>query len=476
MYTYLTDLILEINISILKKQLFFVPLIKHNVLQAFSYLLSHLNTKAMKTQISYSKKIIYAFFFLCVTTLIAQENKEINGSISDSKTAKKLALVSIQVENSNIGTVSNLEGEFILKIPDTYANNNVIISLIGYDDQIIPIADLSKAINKIALVPSSINLSEVQITSFKNAEDLVRAVFDKKQENYSNERTIMTSFYRETIKKRKKNVSLSEAVVSLYKQPYGKSQRDFMKLLRSRKSTDYTKLDTIALKLQGGPYNTLYIDVMKYPEYIFVPESLNNYDFSFGRPTEINGDGVYTVNFKQKDFISDPLYYGTLYISSSSFALVRAQYNLNVSDKVEASKLFVRKKPADVNVQPEVINYQVDYRNKGNKWYYGYGKASLTFRVKKRRKLFSSIYNLTCEMAVTDWKESSSQEEWSKAGNIRKSIILTDEASGFSDPEFWGDYNVIEPEKSIESAIRKIKKKLDKISESSGKATYGSRP
>ena len=427
----------------------------------------------MKTNIKATAKHIFLCLLItCITSsLIAQENlKEIKGLIIDANTSKKLALVSVQIENSNIGTVSNAEGEFTLKVPSAYLNNNISIALLGYVNQSIAIKDLDEATNKIRLQPSSINLSEVQITAFDNAESLVRQIFEKKQDNYSNERAIMTSFYRETIKKRNKNVSLSEAVVNLYKQPYSRSQRDFMKLLKSRKSTDYSKLDTIALKLQGGPYNTLYIDVMKYPEYIFTPSTLSNYDFVFDQPTDVNGNGVYTVRFKQKPTITDPLYYGKLYISSSTFALVRAEYNLNVSDKEEASKLFVRKKPAGVNVQPEIINYRVDYRNKGDKWYYSYGNASLTFKVKKRRKLFNSTYSLSCEMAVTDWRTSTSEEEWSRAGNISKSIILTDEASGFSDPEFWGNYNVIEPEKSIESAIRKIKKKLDKISTSSAAA------
>ena len=43
---------------------------------------------------------------------------------------------------------------------------------------------------------------------------------------------------------------------------------------------------------------------------------------------------------------------------------------------------------------------------------------------------------------------------------LKPSVILGDEASGFSDPEFWGEYNIIEPEKSIESAIKKISKQL----------------
>jgi hypothetical protein len=28
-----------------------------------------------------------------------------------------------------------------------------------------------------------------------------------------------------------------------------------------------------------------------------------------------------------------------------------------------------------------------------------------------------------------------------------------------ADPDFWGEYNIIEPEKSIETAIRKIQRK-----------------
>jgi hypothetical protein len=41
--------------------------------------------------------------------------------------------------------------------------------------------------------------------------------------------------------------------------------------------------------------------------------------------------------------------------------------------------------------------------------------------------------------------------------------ILEDEVSGFSNPDFWGDYNVIEPEQPIEAAIRKIQRKLERV-------------
>jgi len=67
---------------------------------------------------------------------------------------------------------------------------------------------------------------------------------------------------------------------------------------------------------------------------------------------------------------------------------------------------------------------------------------------------------MTAEMAITDWEKVTKAERPKYRQRIRESIILSDEASGFSDPNFWGEYNIIEPEKSIESAIRKIQRQL----------------
>ena len=65
-------------------------------------------------------------------------------------------------------------------------------------------------------------------------------------------------------------------------------------------------------------------------------------------------------------------------------------------------------------------------------------------------------------MAVTDWEDAAGTKAPERSGRLRPGVIITDEASGFSDPEFWGEFNVIEPEKPIETAIKKISKQLEK--------------
>ena len=270
----------------------------------------------------------------------------------------------------------------------------------------------------------------------------------------------MTAFYRETIKKRNKNVSLSEAVVNIYKAPYSSYKRDELELYKARKSTDYGKLDTVALKLQGGPFNTLFIDMIKYPDYIFTKESINYYDFTYDSSTKVNNKLIYIIKFDQKAEIADPLYAGKLYINAENKILTSAIYSLNITDKKLASQMFVRKKPRNANVWPTQVSYRVDYREKNGKWYYGYSNVNLEFKIDWDKRLFNSVYSMNCEMAITDWEKNLTNEGLGSKDRIKSSIILSDEAIGFVDPDFWGAYNIIEPEKSIESAIRKIQRQL----------------
>lgn len=414
----------------------------------------------------------FGFYILFLSLLsfgplvIAQQTfTEIMGTVRDTKTNGIVKAATITIAGTNLSTISNTEGSFLIKVPENLNVSILIVRAVGYDEKRVKIPENSKKELKIKLATSSISLDATQIRSFSSAKNLVKRVFDDRQKNYLANKTIMTAFYRETIKKRNRNASLAEAVVNIYKESYGDSKKDHIKLLKSRKNTDYTRLDTIALKLQGGPFSTLYVDLMKYPEYIFTPQTMDAYTFRFGRVTEIDGQTVYVVRFKQRAEVLSPLYEGQLYIGSTSLALIKATYALSLDNTKEVNDMFIKRKPADVYVKPREIKYEVNYRQKNGTWYYGYSKADLSFEVKKRRKLFKSIYSLSCEMAVTDWEITNDPAIWNDAGNINEYIIMADHRSGFGDPEFWGEYNVIEPEKSIESAIKKIQRNLERDEE-----------
>ena len=78
---------------------------------------------------------IYVVAFLIVhPSIIAQEAgsldfKEYKGVIVNAKTQKSLEYASISVTNSNIATISNLEGVFLVKVPNSLKGENVVIRL-----------------------------------------------------------------------------------------------------------------------------------------------------------------------------------------------------------------------------------------------------------------------------------------------------------------------------------------------------------
>lgn len=421
----------------------------------------------MKTSYFLKSFVSTCIIMLLVTfSLNAQTNlTEFSGKVIDGKSNKVLEAASLNINETNISTITNSEGKFILKVPNENLDSKLVVSLLGYNTRVLPLSELTTKGNVIKLYEAVTELSTVNISTYKNAEGLVRAVFKNKFKNHQDESVYMTAFYRETIKRRSRNVSLTEAVVNILKFPNNSSVQDAIKLDKARKSTDYKRLDTVSVKLQGGPFSTIFLDIMKYPEYIFTDETIGSYSFTFNEPSTVNNRNVYVVDFKPKNDGLNYGYIGKLYIDAESLALVSANYALDLSNKNKSKNLLVKKKPSSIVVYPLEANYKVDYKAKGNKWYYSYSNLNLKFKVNKKREIFNKVYTLSSEMAVTDWEINTKGKKIRGKDKLRPSVIITDAISGFSDPNFWGAYNLIEPDKSIESAIEKIRKSIEKQKE-----------
>ena len=141
------------------------------------------------------------------------------GKVSDSQNRRELSFATISLLGTNISTITNSEGEFSIKIPIGKINSQLMLSYIGYKNKVINLKELKAENNLISLDPHNIALNEV-IVSTNDAELLLGKVLQKREMNYSTDQNLMTGFYRETIKKRKTYISLSESVVEIEKQPY----------------------------------------------------------------------------------------------------------------------------------------------------------------------------------------------------------------------------------------------------------------
>jgi len=151
--------------------------------------------------------LILSFSFTC-HTILAQNFTEFKGKVTSKNNGKALALADLTVKGTNISTISNTDGKFALKVPNTDLNKSVIISYLGYKKAEIPISELKKRNTKIQLVEAATVLAQVDVSAPKSAENLVRKALKLKGDNYYNNKSVMTGFYREIIKKRNKNLIL----------------------------------------------------------------------------------------------------------------------------------------------------------------------------------------------------------------------------------------------------------------------------
>ncbi len=385
----------------------------------------------------------------------------IKGKVIDEDTSDPLSFANITVSSGNYATVSNSEGNFILKVPKSIGKDAYVkISYLGYEDKQLLLSELDDEKNKIRMKLISVSLGQINVLP-KDAHQIIREMLHRKEDNYVQRPLQMTAFYRETIQKGKSYVSLAEAVVDVYKQPYNNYRTDGIKVFKARKQADYKKMDTLTFKLQGGPYSTLMLDVMKDPYAILSASEIDYYNFKIDNITKINDQVIYVIYFEQKPYLDIPMFYGKLYIDAETLALTSANYSINLNNKREATAMFIKVKPAGAEVYPTEANYMVNYTQVNGKWQYSYSRGQITFKINWKKKWFNTNYTSTIEMAVTNWEDAKTKA-YKASERLKPNIILQDQVEGFNDPEFWGSYNVIEPEASIESVIKKIKRRLDK--------------
>jgi len=384
----------------------------------------------------------------------------IRGRVTDAETNLPLVFAGIAVQGSNVSTVTNLDGEFTLKISGD-ETGKLEFSYVGYKNRVMAIDEMKTngQRNVIEMETALIPIKEIIVKPLI-PEDIMQLVIERFDENYPAVPNDMTGFYRETIRKNRSYISIGEAVVEVFKAPYQNDLRyDAVRIYKGRKSNDVEKMDTVLFKLQGGPTTTLYLDVVKNPETFLTRESLSQYDLELSSLVVIDDRTNYVINFYQKPSISTPLYQGRMFIDIETYAVAQVEFAFNLENKDLAASMFIRKKPMGMQVTPEVTSYMVRYREVNGKWYFTHSRAEVKFKVDWKKKLFNTNYTTMSELAITDRTEEDVVKFTSKE-RIKPTDFFTEEVAAFADPDFWGDYNVIEPDQSIEAAIRKLSRKV----------------
>ena len=413
------------------------------------------------------KRIVsfFAAFALCIS-LYAQQSEFITlaGKAIDGTSREPLKFVSVGLKGTNISNVTNSEGVFTLKVPaGTPEDAVVVLSCLGFNDLEARVTQFEGCTSDdpllLAMIPAIYRLPAI-VVGMTDAEYLVSQAYNSIKQNYPTTHVGMTAFYRELIKKgNTKYLSLNEAVLDIDKTSYTSFQADRAGIYKGRGTVNYDASDTLFVKYQGGVSSSLSIDLMKNPfAGVVLKDIFDVYDFSV-EGSAVQDDRIFTVvSFSQRPEFEEMLFRGKMYIDPDTYAVGRVEFNMNVEGRPSAASLFILKSPAKTKFTVDEAAYVVNYKEKDGKWYYDYASINLAFTAKHKLSPFRQHYTISSELAITDF--APGQIEITDESRLRLRDQLSEKVSDFTDESFWENYNVIEPDASIDAIVRKIVRQL----------------
>ena len=373
----------------------------------------------------------------------------IGGNVVDDKTGDPLGQVSISA--GRVSVVTNEDGDFSLKLAED--PGVIIVSHLGYKTKRVKVKNGDEL--KVRLQPTTIHLREVVVMN-EDPRELVDIAISKIPDNYSKVPELLKGFYRETAMKRKHYIYVAEGVEDMYKTPYNRSiGRDRVAIVKGRRLLSQKQGDTLGVKVMGGPVQAVVMDLVKNRDFLLNKEDLDAYKFTMGIPEYINDRLQYVVQMEPSESMPYALYHGKLYIDSERLAFTRIELNLDMADKDKATRTMLVKKPLGVKFKPRELSSVVDYRYEDGVTRISYLRNTFRFNCDWKRKLFSTSFTATCEMAVTD-SESKDVQPIASRSSFDSRDAYYDKVEYFMDPEYWSNYNIIEPSESLDKAIKRL--------------------
>ena len=404
------------------------------------------------------KRLMLTTAFLLLA-LVIKAQTVISGKVTDLN-GQPLAHVSVMVEGTEVQTVTNEDGQFTLKMHEQA--RHLRLSHIGYKTRHIALEQGATEQLRIRMQSNTIELSEV-LVSVNDPLSILKAAMARIEKNYPNEPELMRCFYRETARRGSRFISVAEAVTEMYKSDYYYGpERDAVAILKGRRLMSMKARDTLGVKVQGGPVLPLMVDLAKNREYVLNEENIAHYKLSMEVPVKIADRAQYVINMEPDGIQFYPIMKGRVFIDQETLTFTRAELQLDMRDWRAASDYMLVHKPFGLRFRPRELTMTIVYNtDEQGIAHMSYVRNEMRFNCDWKRRLFASPFTTVCEMVVTDRQQKG---DGVKRPRGRSSFGLRDrfydKVEYFDDPDFWADYNIIEPTESLENAIDKLKKRV----------------
>lgn len=263
---------------------------------------------------------------ILLSSLAEAQKLTVSAKVIDKETKEPLIFATVGILGKPIGTITNMQGDFDFYIPSEYRNNNLVISIIGYNNYEAPVWTLLGTENQvIELGKSTTVLQEVMVTDSLMGGEILQIALSRIEQNYPMAPTMVDGFYRDIKKVGGVYISLLEAAVKIYDEDYSTPRNKFklrerVALLEVRRSLGYSNKFTAYFDEDNLLEDLLLHNNVRYRQ--FPEEELFFSSLRREKDSYYNGHEIYVVSHKEE-------YKLIIYIDKKNYGIVHLEYENN---------------------------------------------------------------------------------------------------------------------------------------------------
>lgn len=196
----------------------------------------------------FSRKQLFTLllFFISATTFA---QTELRGKVADFLTYQPIESASVYLENTTIGSITNADGNFVLKVPQQHLQDTLVISSIGYKSFKVVISEFENGAD-IFLEEDVASLDEVVIVADPRpttGNGIVQKAIEKLPKNLPEQPYLQKGFLRHKERNKKEYKWLIESAITLYDSSYASGAKNNLKINvdETRKSYDLRDVDSL---------------------------------------------------------------------------------------------------------------------------------------------------------------------------------------------------------------------------------------
>jgi CarboxypepD_reg-like domain len=321
-------------------------------------------------------------FLVSHPAIYCQQLDFIRGKVINSKTSEPVPFATVHLKNSQVGVISNAEGDFRILNNPGFQSDSLIVSCIGFHRLSLAFSFLKTTeMNILKLVPNIYSLKEVRVTARKKRLSpeimIAKALRDIKKNNPAIPFSYV-SYYRDYQKDSCNYLNLNEGIIQTLDKGFGyPSDSNRYRLLDFKKNTDFLKRNItpyydlpetdhsnesfkrIPHAMVGDQYGNEFFILLvhnairnfnkrsfSYVE-IFSQDFIKNHWFSTPMGIYDGSTLLYKIDFIAKPKITEDTFEGSIFIQPEDYSIHKLEYSGSYLDSEKKKK--------------EIFNIEIEY-------------------------------------------------------------------------------------------------------------------